>query len=128
MRVGWFSTGCGPCNGPYPAGSDGRPPRAVCGIICKTRDFGQRARVAAERCQRPATLAPARYPSPSKIDRRHAMTSELRDVTGFRGENIVELCLTDYKTFPEPLFRPAHLGEKWPAIDYPFSVVARSSG
>jgi len=46
------------------------------------------------------------------------MTSELRDVTGFRGEKIVELCLTDYKTFPEPLFRPAHLGEKWPAIDY----------
>jgi hypothetical protein len=46
------------------------------------------------------------------------MTSELRDVTGFRGEKIVELRLTDYKTFPEPLFRPAHLGEKWPAIDY----------
>jgi hypothetical protein len=43
---------------------------------------------------------------------------ELRDVTGFRGEKIVELCLTDYSAFPSPLFRPGFLGDKWPAIDF----------
>ncbi len=43
--------------------------------------------------------------------------NELRDVTGFRGEKIVELCLTDYQAFPKPLFRPGFLSEKWPAID-----------
>ncbi len=32
--------------------------------------------------------------------------AELSDVTGFRGEKIVELCLTDYQAFSEPLFRP----------------------
>jgi len=46
------------------------------------------------------------------------MSSELRDVTGFRGEKIVELCLTDYLTFPAPLFRPGFLGDKWPTIDF----------
>ena len=46
------------------------------------------------------------------------MSSELRDVTGFRGEKIVELCLTDYRTFPAPLFRPGFLGDKWPTIDF----------
>ena len=46
------------------------------------------------------------------------MISELRDVTGFRGERIVELCLTDYLAFPKPLFRPGFLGDKWPAIDF----------
>jgi hypothetical protein len=46
------------------------------------------------------------------------MVSELRDVTGFRGEKILELCLTDYQNFPQPLFRPGFLGDKWPAIDY----------
>lgn len=44
--------------------------------------------------------------------------AELRDVTGFRGEKIVELCLTDYQAFPEPLFRPGFLEGKWPAIDF----------
>lgn len=46
------------------------------------------------------------------------MTIALTDVTGFRGERIVELCLTDYRSFPKPLFRPGFLGDKWPAIDY----------
>lgn len=45
-------------------------------------------------------------------------TSFLQDVTGFRGEKIVELCLTDYSEFPRPLFRPGFLGDKWPAIDF----------
>ncbi len=46
------------------------------------------------------------------------MINELREVTGFRGEKIVELCLTDYQDFPKPLFRPGFLGDKWPAIDF----------
>jgi len=46
------------------------------------------------------------------------MTHELRDVTGFRGERIVELCLTDYREFSRPLFKPGFLGEKWPTIDF----------
>ena len=46
------------------------------------------------------------------------MTNELREVTGFRGEKIVELCLTDYRAFDAPLFRPGFLGDKWPAIDF----------
>jgi hypothetical protein len=45
-------------------------------------------------------------------------TDLLRDVTGFRGEKIVELCLTDYSAFAKPLFRPAFLGDKWPAVDF----------
>jgi hypothetical protein len=44
--------------------------------------------------------------------------ARLRDVTGFRGEKIVELCLTDYAAFARPLFRPGFLGDKWPAIDF----------
>jgi hypothetical protein len=46
------------------------------------------------------------------------MFDELRDITGFRGEKIVELCLADYRDFPQPLFRPGFLGDKWPAIDF----------
>jgi hypothetical protein len=46
------------------------------------------------------------------------MHSELRDVTGYRGEKIVELCLTDYQAFAKPLFRPGFLRDKWPAIDF----------
>ena len=42
----------------------------------------------------------------------------LQDVTGFRGEKIVELCLTEYSVFTRPLFRPAFLGDKWPAVDF----------
>jgi hypothetical protein len=52
------------------------------------------------------------------------MTSELNDVTGFRGEKIVELCLTDYQAFTKPLFRPGFLGEKWPSIDFYVELVA----
>jgi hypothetical protein len=43
---------------------------------------------------------------------------QLQDVTGFRGEKIVELRLTDYSVFPHPLFRAAFLGDKWPAVDF----------
>ncbi|MGK7897816.1 MAG: hypothetical protein AB4372_30425 [Xenococcus sp. (in: cyanobacteria)] len=46
------------------------------------------------------------------------MSSKLRDVIGFRGEKILELCLTDYQAFPQPLFNPGFLGDKWPAIDF----------
>jgi len=45
-------------------------------------------------------------------------THQLRDVTGYRGEKILELCLTDYASFQQPLFRPGFLGDKWPAIDF----------
>lgn len=45
-------------------------------------------------------------------------SSELREITGFRGEKIAELCLTDYQAFSEPLFRPGFLGDKWPAVDF----------
>jgi len=52
-------------------------------------------------------------------DEQHSMKkAELRDVTGFRGEKIVELCLTDYQAFSKPLFRPGFLEGKWPAIDF----------
>jgi hypothetical protein len=46
------------------------------------------------------------------------MSNELREVTGFRGEKIVELCLTNYENFPRPLFKPGSLGDKWPTIDF----------
>lgn len=46
------------------------------------------------------------------------MPNDLKEVTGFRGEKILELCLTDYKEFAEPLFRPGFLGDKWPSIDF----------
>ncbi len=52
------------------------------------------------------------------------MTTELNDITGFRGEKIVELCLTDYSDFPKPLFRPGFLGDKWPAIDFYVELTA----
>ena len=42
----------------------------------------------------------------------------LTDVIGKRGENIVELCLTEYSNFPAPLFDLTHLGDKWPVADY----------
>jgi hypothetical protein len=46
------------------------------------------------------------------------MASQLRDITGFRGEKLAELALTDYSEFPKPLFRPGFLGDKWPVIDF----------
>lgn len=46
------------------------------------------------------------------------MLINLHDVKGFRGERIVELCLTQFATFPKPLFAPGFLGDKWPAIDF----------
>ncbi len=44
--------------------------------------------------------------------------TSLSDVTGFRGEKIVELCLTNYAASAQPLFRPGFLGDKWPAVDF----------
>ena len=46
------------------------------------------------------------------------MTADLRDVTGSEGERIIASLLTNYKSLPEPLFRPAFLGDKWPTIDF----------
>ena len=46
------------------------------------------------------------------------MVPDLRDIIGFRGEKLVELCLTKYGDFPGPLFRPGFLGDKWPSIDF----------
>jgi hypothetical protein len=46
------------------------------------------------------------------------VTADLRDVTGNRGESILELCLTDYRQFDRPLFSLSFLGEKWPVADY----------
>ncbi|HEY2858634.1 MAG TPA: hypothetical protein VGJ21_09475 [Terracidiphilus sp.] len=46
------------------------------------------------------------------------MTADLNEVMGFRGEKILELGLTDYQTFAQPLFRPGFLGDKWPSVDF----------
>ncbi|HEY0153197.1 MAG TPA: DUF4365 domain-containing protein [Longimicrobium sp.] len=46
------------------------------------------------------------------------MGTDLSEVRGFRGERIVELCLTEYGRNERPLFRPGFLGDKWPAIDF----------
>jgi hypothetical protein len=45
-------------------------------------------------------------------------SGELRNFTGDRGESIFGLAITDYSHFPRPLFRPAFLTERWPAVDY----------
>lgn len=42
----------------------------------------------------------------------------LRDVIGSRGEGIVYHALTEYAAFGAPLFEPAFLGQKWPAVDF----------
>mgnify|MGYP001031016725 CR=1 FL=1 len=52
------------------------------------------------------------------------MAAKLREVTGWRGEKIIELLLTDRLDFPEPLFRPGFLGDKWPAIDFYVELTA----
>jgi hypothetical protein len=46
------------------------------------------------------------------------MIPNLIEVVGFRGEKVVELCLTNYESFAAPLFRPGFLGDKWPSIDF----------
>ena len=46
------------------------------------------------------------------------MVLALRDLIGFRGEKIVELCLSDYTQSGKALFRPGFLGDRWPAIDF----------
>lgn len=52
------------------------------------------------------------------------MNTQLRDVTGFRGEKLTELALTDYSQFERPLFQPGFLGDKWPAIDFYVELTA----
>lgn len=46
------------------------------------------------------------------------MIADLNDITGSRGEKILELRLTDFAGFSSPLFRPGFLGDKLPAIDF----------
>lgn len=46
------------------------------------------------------------------------MMNELRDVTGRRGEDIADLCLTEYLAFGKPLFHTTSLGDKFPSIDF----------
>jgi Domain of unknown function (DUF4365) len=46
------------------------------------------------------------------------MVADLTNLKGSRGEKILDLWLTDFKEFPEALFRPQFLGEKWPTIDF----------
>lgn len=46
------------------------------------------------------------------------MSSSLQDLVGYRGEKLFELAISEYSMFPQPLFRPGFLGEKWPAIDF----------
>jgi hypothetical protein len=50
--------------------------------------------------------------------RRIRFNGELRNFIGNRGESLFELAITDYIQFRQPLFRPAFLTEKWPAVDY----------
>lgn len=45
------------------------------------------------------------------------MNSELKEVTGTRGEKFAELALSNYEDFDKPLFRSCFLGDKWPTID-----------
>lgn len=52
------------------------------------------------------------------------MRGELRNVIGSRGESIAELCLTDYRSFTRPLFRPGFLDGKWPTIDLYVELMA----
>jgi hypothetical protein len=46
------------------------------------------------------------------------MATPQRETIGFRGEKFVELRLTDLRPTSHALFRPAFLGETWPAIDF----------
>src|SRR5580704_12932969 len=52
------------------------------------------------------------------------MRHDLIEVIGFRGEKVVELCLTNYQSFSSPLFRPGFLGDKWPSIDFYVELLA----
>jgi hypothetical protein len=47
-----------------------------------------------------------------------AMSGTLANVIGGRGEKKLELCLTDYQNFKQPLFRLGFLGDKWPTVDF----------
>lgn len=52
------------------------------------------------------------------------MSPQLTEVTGSRGESILELCLTNYEAFSRPLFRLGFLGEKWPTVDFYVELLA----
>ncbi len=55
------------------------------------------------------------------------MAIPLKDVTGTRGESILELCLTNYSTFSEPPLWPGFLGDKWPGIDFYVELLSLST-
>jgi hypothetical protein len=46
------------------------------------------------------------------------MNGTLNNIDGDRGESLAFLALTSYRDSAKPLFRIAHLGEKWPVLDY----------
>lgn len=46
------------------------------------------------------------------------MATNISNALGKRGERIFELTITDLEKFDFPLFNPAHLGDKWPVVDY----------
>jgi hypothetical protein len=52
------------------------------------------------------------------VARQRTLDGGLFNFIGDRGENLFELAITDYSQFRRPLFRPAFLGGKWPAVDY----------
>ncbi len=54
----------------------------------------------------------------SAVSPRDAMSGKDPNSIGARGENIVELRLTEMSSRRYPLFRPTHLGDKFPVLDY----------
>lgn len=46
------------------------------------------------------------------------MSAQVEEITGFRGERITELALTNFAGLAQPLFKPGFLGDKWPSIDF----------
>ncbi len=42
----------------------------------------------------------------------------INDVRGGRGESLFHIAITDYRNFPQPLFRAHFLGEKCPDVDH----------
>jgi hypothetical protein len=46
------------------------------------------------------------------------MIGALKDVTGRCGEDIADLCLSEYLAFGKPLFHATSLGEKFPSVDF----------
>src|ERR1700693_1643791 len=48
----------------------------------------------------------------------------LADFIGGGGGSMLELAITDYSEFPRPLFRPAFITDKWPAVDYLVELIS----